>query len=123
MEQVRQAAVVQLSGRKIDGEPDVRGNGNSRRQKACLNSDIERQFIKTAPLGDRNEAVGGNQAQRGMLPASEDFKASDIAFAQIDQRLEVRNELVLAQLRGKSQFWKTPCGAPADLLLQRCLKV
>src|SRR5665213_622622 len=89
MQQAGQSAVVQLAGRKIDGEADIGG------QKACRGERLLEQRDRHAvheavPFDGGDEIAGVDQVARGMLPARKDLETADVALAEVDQRLEVR---------------------------------
>jgi hypothetical protein len=50
---------------------------------------------------ERNELVGRDETMFRMLPASEGFEAAEKTGAQLDERLEVRHDLVAFERAAK----------------------
>ncbi len=100
---------AQLPGRDVDGHghpvPAVRGSappgeGGARR----LQDPSSDRQDQAAVLGDRDEAVGAQQAEDRVLPPHQGLQSDDVAGLQVDHRLVDESQLVLRHGGGQVEL-------------------
>src|SRR5580704_3340420 len=69
---------------------DILGGGKDRTQEIAGEKTVE-----AVSLGERDEVVGQHQSAEWMLPAGEDFEATEPAGAQLHERLEEGHDLAI----------------------------
>ncbi len=88
------AEVGQLSQGDVDRESEmvrnVFGRGEDGTKKLA-----SKQAMKAGLFSERNELIWLDQATLRMLPAGERLEAAEEAGAELDERLEIRNDLVI----------------------------
>jgi hypothetical protein len=98
-----QARLVELGGAEVDADVPRRG-GDELVPEGSLPAGLFQQPAAdlddlSALLGQADEPAGREQPVRGMAPAGQRLDPDDPAVGEVDQRLVVQGELVLAQPR------------------------
>ena len=82
------------------GEGDVNGEGEVSRDVSGCGEDGGEEFageltVEAGLFCEGDELVWSDEAALGMLPAGEGFEAAEQAGAQLDERLEIWQDLVI----------------------------